>query len=376
MTAVDIVLLVGGLVVIVASIADLVITLVATTGGYGRWRPTNIFYRRTWAAWTAIARRIRSPQRRERFLAVYGPGSLLILLVLWLVTLLLGWSLVWGALDHHLEGEAGVWSLAYYSGVVLFTLGFGDITPTSSVARVLTMSESASGLLTVALVISYLPTLYGAFGRRETKLLTLDHPSGDRITPTALIALHSPEGDLGRLYRFFGEWEMWVAEVLESHVAFPMLALFRSRHAGQSWITALGVVVDAAALTSAAVPGADEREAFFVYRRGQRTLVEIASRLCPEAQSEPPPDRAMFEAGYKRLQRLDLPLRDVDDCWQRWVSYRSGYGPALEGLISYLVAPRGFWGHSAGADLSDPLRAPAATPADTTPGVRKRESGD
>ena len=104
-------------------------------------------------------------------------------------------------------------------------------------------------------------------------------PSGERIQPVALIALHSRHGDLERLYRFFAEWEVWTAEILESHLSYPMLAYFRSQHAGQSWVTALGVVLDAATLTAACVHGAEDQEPYLMYRRGRRAVEEISLRL-------------------------------------------------------------------------------------------------
>ena len=291
-----------GLALVVTVMTDLVATVVATAGGGNSWRPTRQFYRFTWAAWSWMGRRRRSPERRERLLALYGPLSLLALLMLWLLGLLFGWSLVWYGLRDHLQGTSGYGSHLYYSGIVLLTVGFGDITPTGFGARMLTLTEAVTGLGTIALVISYLPALYGSFNRRETRLLTLDHPSGERIEPASLIALHAPDGDLHRLYRFFAEWELWVAEVLESHVSYPMLALFRSQHAGQSWITALGVVVDAAALTSAMVEGAHEREPFFLYRRGRRAINEIARRLCTSGCDDPLLERRLFDIAYQRIR--------------------------------------------------------------------------
>lgn len=349
----------AGLAIVLAVMADLVATVVATAGSGTGWRPTRQFYTSTWAVWSWMARHRRSPERRERLLALYGPLSLLALLLLWLLGLLFGWALVWLGLREHLRGDAGFGSYLYYSGIVLLTVGFGDITPAGFAARMLTLTEAMTGLATIALVISYLPALYGSFNRRETRLLTLDHPSGERIQPAALIALHAPDGDLQRLYRFFAEWELWVAEVLESHVSYPMLALFRSQHAGQSWITALGVVVDAAALTSAMVDGADEREPFFLYRRGRRAINEIARKLRTTGRDDPLLDRRLFDVAYERLEEAGLPLREPDESWDRLVSYRGAYGSALEGLITYLAAPRGFWGHSAGGVLAEPQTGPA-----------------
>lgn len=349
----------AGIAVVAAAMADVVATVVATAGSGSGWRPTKQFYRTTWAAWSRLARSRRSAARRERLLSLYGPMSLLALLALWLIGLMFGWSLIWYGLRDSLQGDSGFGSHLYYSGIVLLTIGFGDITPTGFGTRMLTLTEAVTGLGTIALVISYLPALYGSFNRRETRLLTLDHPSGERIQPASLIALHAPDGDLQRLYHFFAEWELWVAEVLESHVSYPMLALFRSQHAGQSWITALGVVVDAAALTSAIVEGADDREPFFLYRRGRRAINEIVRRLGTEdSDDDPQLDRSRFDAAYQELREAGLPCRDPDESWDRLVEYRTSYGAALEGLISYLSAPRGFWGHSAGDVLTEPKTDP------------------
>ena len=176
-------------------------------------------------------------------------------------------------------------------------------------------------------------------------------PSGERIQPVALIALHSRHGDLERLYRFFAEWEVWTAEILESHVSYPMLAYFRSQHAGQSWVTALGVVLDAASLTAACVHGAEHQEPYLMYRRGRRAVEEISLRLQGAAYGQELAEswlnRELFEIAYGRLQHMDLPLRDVDDAWDRLQRLRTVSGVQLQSLIDYLVAPAGFWGHSA-----------------------------
>lgn len=164
--------------------------------------------------------------------------------------------------------------------------------------------------------------------------------------------LWAPGGDVERLYRFFGEWEAWTADILESHVSYPMLALFRSQHAGQSWITALGVVLDSATLTCAVVPGADQREPYFMHRRGRRALHEIARRLPQHRVAQSPLDRDLFGIAYGLIRDSGLPVRPVDDAWERLVALRSTYSTTLQSLIDYLLAPAGFWGHSA-EDVDD-----------------------
>jgi len=339
----------AGALLVLMVLSDAVGTLMVTRGLPGRWRPTRIFYRGTWRCWRAIGVRIRSSTRQEHFLSLYAPLSLLTLLLIWLAGLTVGWALIFVGQRSELHGAGDFGSLVYYSGTALLTIGFGDLTAQSTLLRMLTLLEALTGLGTIALLISFLPALYGAYGRREARLLTLDDPSGERIQPTSLIVLGAPDGDVERLYRFFADWEMWAAELLESHVSFPMLALFRSQHEGQSWITALGVVVDSATMMCALVPGAEVREPYYLHRRGQRALTEIARRLhlAPAGDAGPMVDRERFDVAYARVAKTGISLRPADDAWERLVGLRSTYAATLQELIDFLVAPPGFWGHSA-----------------------------
>jgi hypothetical protein len=335
----------GGALVVLLVVTDAISTLVVTQGASGLWRPTRLWYAATWQLTRRIA--IRLPARAgEALLNVYPALSLLGLLVLWLAGLLLGWALVYLGLGDQVAGGGGFGNLAYYAGTSLLTPTFGSArTPAE---RILTLLEALTGLGTIALMISYLPALYGAYSQREARLLTLDDPAGGRITPLRVIVLHAGGGDLEQLYRFFAEWEMWTAEVMESHLSYPMLALFRSQHVGQSWVTALGLVTDAATLTCACVEDAELHEPYFLHRRGRRAILEIADRLHvhrrPQASWLTPEN---FEFAWAGLAGLGLPLRDKDEAWRRLQELRAPYGDRLEQLIDFLLAPRGFWGHSA-----------------------------
>lgn len=197
-------------------------------------------------------------------------------------------------------------------------------------------------------------------------MLTLDDPLGGRITPTRVVELNAPGGDVEMLYRSLAEWQMWTADVLESHVSYPMLALFRSQHPGQSWVTALGVVTDAATLTSACVEGAQSREPYFLYRRGRRAIVEISSRLHVPPSPVPIPwlTESNFELAWAHLVETGLPMRDKAEAWADLRAMRVTYGDQLERLIDFLVAPHGFWGHSAEETVAEEV-AQAASEART-----------
>jgi hypothetical protein len=350
---------VGGAVLIVGVLSDAVATLIVTKGTSAPWRPARLFYAATWRGARGLAARV--PDRAgEYVLNVYPALSLLGLLVLWLAGLMVGWSLVYWGLDQRLGGSADFGTIVYYAGSSLVTPVFGSAH--GSLVRMLTLVETLTGLVTIALMISYLPALYGAYSRRESRLLTLDDPLGGRITPVRVLALSAPGGDLEMLYRSLGEWQLWTADVLESHVSYPMLALFRSQHPGQSWVTALGVVTDAATLASACIEGAGEREPSFLYRRGRRAVIEISSRLhVPRSDTQTTwLVEENFELAWRQLVALGVPLRDKGAAWADLQTLRATYGDQLEALIDFLVAPRGFWGHSAEATVTAEVAQAAA----------------
>jgi hypothetical protein len=335
----------AGVVLVLIIVSDAVGSLVATHGRSAPWRPTRLWYASTWRATRALVARLPF-EAGEMALSVYPALSLLGLLVLWLAGLMLGWALVYWGITFKIAGTSDFGTIVYYSGAALLTPAFG--TAHGAAQRILTLTETLTGLGTIALLISYLPALYGAYSHREARLLTLDDPLGGRLTPVRVIAVHCGDGELDRLYRFFAEWEMWTAEILESHVSYPMLALFRSQHRGQSWITALGVVTDAAGLTCACVTGADQREPYFTYRRGRRAVLEIADRLHVGAgPSEDWLTVANFDIAWDILLGLGLPLKEKAAAWEQLQLLRAPYGNRLQELMDFLVAPRGFWGHSA-----------------------------
>lgn len=338
-----------GTLVVVVTLVDAVGALVLPRGLTSSWRLSRIFYHSTWKAWRAVARRLTpGSEARELLLAIFAPIAILSLLVVWLVALVVGWALIYWPFTSSLTGEADSFlSVVYYSGAALLTVGFGDITATSTPLRLLSLVESAMGLGLVALVISYLPTLYAAYSRREVRLVRLDSTDGSEVDPLSIVAFHATDGDLADLYRFFDAWEEWAAEVLETHVAYPMLALFRSQQRGQSWVTALAVVLDAATLTCACVPGAEHRQPFLMHQRGRRALDEISVRLGLDLQVGSQIERPWFDHAYGELRAYGLELRPCDEAWGRFEELRSRYGATLQALGAFLLTPSGFWGHTA-----------------------------
>lgn len=348
--------IVVGVVLVLSVLADLVNTLVSTSTSLQRWWLTVVLYRRMWSGMERLARLLPNERLRERLLSTYAPVSVLVLLVAWVVQQVIGFGLIWWGLGG-VEGSEGLFEAIYYSGVVYFTLGFGEVVPVEVVPRVGALVEAFSGVMTTALVIGYLPALYSAYGERERKLMTLDDGTEGRITPTTLVLSRAPDGDVDDLVRYFEGWEDWVAGVIETHMTFPMLRLFRSKHPGQHWVTAIGLLCDAA-LQCQIIVGAKDRSPYWLIRRSVALFnhltdgVDISEyREALDARYVGDGDDAgseLFREMYDQLADHGFELLDYEQARADTLAIRRLYDAKLEYLIDATLAPRGFWGHAIG----------------------------
>lgn len=372
-----------GIVLVLSVLADLVNTLVSTSTSLQRWWLTFILYRRMWSAMERFGRLLPSDRMRERLLSTYAPVSVLVLLATWVVQQVIGFGLIWWGLGG-IEGSEGLFESIYYSGVVYFTLGFGEVVPVDVVPRVGALIEAFSGVLTTALVIGYLPALYSAYSERERKLMTLDDGTEGRITPTTLVLSRAPDGDVDDLVRFFEGWEEWVAGVTETHMTFPMLRLFRSKHPGQNWVTAIGLLCDAA-LQCQIIVGAKDRSPYWLIRRSVALFNHLTEGVDLSAyraeldatyvSTEEGAGRELFRSMYDELADHGFELIDFEQARAETLAIRRLYDAKLEFLIDTMLAPRGFWGHAIGhrpdvvADLgSPPPDPPSEEPPVSYPG--------
>ncbi|MGH7680411.1 MAG: potassium channel family protein, partial [Candidatus Eiseniibacteriota bacterium] len=309
------------------------------------FRLTKYFYRSTWSPWRAVAGLLPSKQR-EPFLSYYGPLSPLLLLGFWAVGIVVSFGLLqWaaGSAFNVVGGKPGLGSDLYMSGTTFFTLGLGDVVPRTAWAKFLTVAEAGTGFAFLALVIGYFPIIYQAFSRREAAISMLDARAGTPPTAGELIARHSadPEG-LGRLLY---EWERWAADVLESHLSYPLLAYFRSQHTNQSWLAALTCILDTSALVAAGLEGWPTRQAELTFAMARHTVVDL-SQVFSTAPITPHRDRltlAHFERLRVRLETAGLRLRDGIDGAERLAEWRRLYEPHVAALSEYLRLPLPPW---------------------------------
>jgi hypothetical protein len=352
---VEVLAVVAGLVLVLVSASDAVSTLVTTRRRPGRFWPTPLFYRRTWRAWQAVARRA-GPELREGFLASYGPLSLLGLLIFWVLLLVVGWGAVWWGLRSKVNGIDSYIDAVYFAGVGFLTVGFGDILPIGELARLLVLVEAFMGLVTMALVIGYLPTLYGAYSRREVQLLALDDLSDEATTPVTFLEAFHAGGGAEAVTAAFAEWERWCDDVYDSHTAYPMLALFRSRQPGQHWLTALAVVMDAAAICVTTIVGAQAGPAARLLRRGTMLVRNLpglpAVGLEGADQAGSITDEERFRPGYQRLAALGVPLHPYEQARSDLQRLRAGYLPQLVAATRLLLVSLEFRHHTARLDIT------------------------
>ena len=337
------------------AVLDAFQTIILPRRPTGRLRLTRVFYTVTWTPWAWIARRFcRNPKLREQLYSVFGPASLLLLLVMWALLLVTGFGLLYYAqgvpLEEPLQGKLTSGRFGelrtdiYVSGTSLFTLGLGDVQPRSLAARTLVVLEAGTGLGFVALVIGYVPVLYGAFSHREVSVALLDGRAGSPPTSSELLRRHAFDGGQNAMVDLLAEWERWSAEVLESHVSYPILCYYRSQHDNQSWLSALTAILDTCALLISVVPGQASRQAQLTFAMGRHALVDLGHVFHLEDESKAwearggpdrldPPD---FERLCHKLAASGLQLCGDVNSPARLKALRGLYEPHAAAIADYL----------------------------------------
>jgi hypothetical protein len=337
-----------GVALIIVVLWDVFETIVLPRRVTRRFRLTRAFYNSVWIPWSAIAVRLRKSKRRETFLGFFGPLSLLALLVLWAVTLVFGFALLHFAFGSHMglaNGRAGFFSDLYYSGTTFFTLGLGDITPTGPAARAITVIEASVGFGLLALVIGYFPVLYQAFSRREVNISMLDARAGTPPTAAELLRRHQEGQSLESLDRLLRDWEMWAADLMESHLSYPVLCFFRSQHDNQSWLAALNTVLDACSLVMVGIDGIPKWQAQLTFKMARHAIVDISQifNISPAKDHGARLPKKDLESLRSFLSECGVALRNEAGDESTLEELRAMYEPYTHVLSRYLMMPLPGW---------------------------------
>ena len=316
-----------------------------------RLRLTNLLYTGIWIPSSAIARKIKNGRSRETMLALFGPLSLLMLLAVWAFGVIFGFALLYWGIHARLNNTTGeiinFGTYLYLSGETFFTLGYGDVAPLWPMARFIAVVETANGFALLAVVISYLPVLYQAFSKREASISLLDARAGSPSSAIELLRRHSADESYDDLNRLLSEWERWSAELLESHLSYPVLCYFRSQHDNQSWLRALTTILDTCSLVMLGMGKAPVWQARMTFAMARHAVVDISQvlRAAPRSMTKcldrlPASDLERIQ-GLLAESRIDLVINDETE--KRLTELRQMYEPYVFELSELLLMPLPPW---------------------------------
>lgn len=310
-------------------------------------RVTRGFYKLLWPITGRVARRLPA-DRRDLFLAYFGPLSLPLLLVLWAIGLVVGFAFLQWAQPHGLGRVPGMnryGTALYQSGVTFFTLGYGDVTPRTNISRFLAVSEAGIGFAFLAVVIGYLPVLYQAFSKREAIISLLDSRAGSPPSATEMLRRHAEGRQMENLQPLMQDWELWASEQLESHLSYPVLTYYRSQHDHQSWLGALTAIMDTCTLVMVGTAGdpdwqpALQWQARLTFAMCRHMIVDLAYvfNLPPRPLD---PNRLLIDDLLTlrgTLAAAGLPLCDGPEDDAKLLKMRESYEPYVHSLADFLL---------------------------------------
>ncbi|HEY2177325.1 MAG TPA: potassium channel family protein [Caulobacteraceae bacterium] len=332
--------LVGGFVLLALILQDAFEVMLLPRRLMRRWRLTRGYFRFAWGVWRSLGSMAREGARRERFLSIFGPMSMMMLFALWAGGLILAFALIQWAIQRSLGFTATLGDQIYLSGVTFFTLGYGDEIPRGAWGRILAVIEAGVGFGLIAVVIGYLPVLYQLFSRREAHVIQLDARAGSPPSASVMLRRHAESAGLDKIDEVLRAWEIWGSELLESHLSYPMLAFYRSQHDDQSWLAAMAAVMDTCALILVGVEDIGPLQARMTFAMCRQVLVELVRSLDLPATRSQPSERLTgpeFDAMIEELQGVGLRWSGDPGAEEILTTARATYEPQLDSLADYLL---------------------------------------
>lgn len=304
---------------------------------------TGLVFRGVRILFAPWIKRATSYEDRDRIMALYAPIALLLLPVAWLSLVMAGYTAIFWSVGIH------PWQRAFkLSGSSLLTLGFADVEAMPTI--ILSFSEATLGLGLVALLITYLPSMYNAFSRREMFVSMLEVRAGSPPSAVEMLSRAHRLRSLEHLGEVWERWEPWFSELEETHTSLAALVFFRSPQANRSWVTASGAVLDAASLLASTIDVPRDPRAELCIRAGYLALRQIADLFGIEYEADPDPgdpisiSRSEFDEACETMASRGLPLTaDRDQAWRDFRGWRVNYDHVLLALASLTMAPYAPW---------------------------------
>lgn len=334
----------GGAVIVLVTIYDLFQSVVMPRPAVGHVRLSFWLIRGGWRFWRMIAERPRKLQTRETALAAFAPLMLVTLLILWGVSLIVGYALIFSGLHAGLQPQPDSFGTTlYFSTGRMLAFSVAGIEATGVATRTFAAIEAASGFGLFALVISLLFSLFNSFQRRETAVVALDALAGAPPSGVQLLESCAKDSMPDQLSATFDEWRLWTVDVIESHLSYPLLFYFRSSHDNEAWANSFGAVMDAATLVLTTVDGGPVGHARLMHKVGAHFVADMREHFRYEGEAIAGVERDEFNEACGRLERVGYRLRDPDKAWEEFSLLRSKYGAWLNQTTKGLGVPPAPW---------------------------------
>jgi hypothetical protein len=298
-----------------------------------------------WIPGRAVARRLPGTAG-DSFLGILGPLGLFAIVALWALGVVVGFAMLqWAGGSHVVAHGSGTFlDDLYFSGGAFLSASSG-VAPHTAYSKVVMLAEAATGLMILFIVIGYLPALYDSFSRREVVVSQLDPRAGSPPSAGAILMRSADRGGWEEIATYLDEWDNWAAELMETHLSYPILAYYRSQHVNQSWLAALTTIVDTSAFAMATAPAPAAHAGELTFAIGRHALADLAYtfRVTPRPPSaDRLPDSVMHEL-CKELRARDLDLVEEGAAWIRLNELRHTYEPYANALARHLAVPLPSW---------------------------------
>jgi hypothetical protein len=304
-----------------------------------RWRPARLFYRTAWRFWRALSLSLPAGRYRENTLSIFGPLSLILLLISWVTAQIIGFGLIHLGLQtdlHQPDAPHTFGTYCYLSGTTFFTLGYGDMTPAETLGKILAVCEAGLGFGFLALIIGYLPVLYQSFSSREQTIALLDARAGSPPTASEFFKRILPDDRHADPDRFFDEWERWSADLLDTQLSFPVLGFYRSQHDNQSWLATLAFILDASATLLVLGENTCKHRAQLTFAIARHACVDLSLVFWLPPVESPAP--RLTDGELAELHALfGTPEAIAPVLGARLAELRALYEPFLIGLSRYFL---------------------------------------
>ena len=335
--------IIAGAAIIVATFSDVFQSVIVPRPATRRLRASAFISRHGWQMWRWFAHRAINNETREDFLGTYASLLLIALLIFWVGSLIFGFGCIFFGLHAQLKPEPTFVGALYFAGTSFLTIGYGDIVPTGPFARLTGIIAGASGFGIFAILTTFLFAIFGAYQSREAFVVAFCNRAGAPPSGVELIETHARLRSVESLIATLHESQGWLAAVLETHLAYPVLNYFRSTHDDISWVGALGAILDASTILLTTVDVPTKAEAVFVNRLGRHFVNDFGHQFELAESSDVGVERVEFDIAYDRLHDAGIPLVERAKAWRHFSEVRSTYAGRLNAMAQFWRIPPAQW---------------------------------